>query len=677
MIIASMLVAPVLGLNTIIAGASSETTMDSITFDEEGAKNRPVSKVIKLLKDMHKQMEKEGQEDEEAYDKMKCWCITNDKEKSQSIADAEAQVADLTSKIEKYTALSAQTTTEIKNLNSEKAADIAALAQATALRQKQLTEFNGEEKDMLQSISSLTSANTILAKKKGAMVQMPKSVQHLMEKHQSLLSSIMTHSQRNAVTALIQAPGYAKQGGEIFGILSQMKETFETNLATTQTEEASNQKAFDGLKAAKEGEIQAGQDMLDEKTKLLADTDESNAQAAQDKVNTKNALSSDGEFLAALKEKCTLTDSEWAERQKTRGQEMGAVQKALGVLTNDDAHDLLSKSLGFVQTDSSLHSDRRMQASKIIEAVAEKTQNPKLAILAVSVKINAFVKVKKAIDGMVVALMREKDDEIKHKDFCLEEFQSNELKTEKKLRGKKDEVVEIKGLSIGIASLQGQVKKLRAEIAELNKQLKIQGEDREKDNKAFQLTVTDQRATQKLLKSALSALGGFYKKEAAAAAMMQQAQLATGGPPPPPGFDSYKKNSAAGGVTSMLQQIINDAKALEAEAIRAEQEGQKTYEATVIQTNTAIEAKNASILDKSSVMLDKQGLESTDQKDLAAINLELEQLATQKADLHVSCDYVMKNFDIRQQARDEEVDALKQAKSILSGAKFDAFLQGR
>jgi len=310
MIVAAMLLAPVLGVNVIITGASSETTMDSITFDEEGAKNRPVSKVIKLLHDMLKQMEKEGQEDEEAYDKMKCWCITNDKEKSQSIADAEAHVEDLTSKIEKYTSLSAQTSTEISNLDSEKAADMLALDHATALRQKQLTEFNAEEKDMLQSVSSLTSAVTILAKKKGAMVQMPRSVQNLMEKHQSLLSGIMTHSQRTAVTALIQAPGYAKQGGEIFGILGQMKETFETNLATTQQEESSNQKAYDELKAAKEGEIQAGQDMLDEKTKLLADTDENNAQAAQDKVNTKKILSSDKEFLAALKEKCTLNDSE-------------------------------------------------------------------------------------------------------------------------------------------------------------------------------------------------------------------------------------------------------------------------------------------------------------------------------------------------------------------------------
>ncbi len=58
-----------------------------------------------------------------------------------------------------------------------------------------------------------------------------------------------------------------------------------------------------------------------------------------------------------------------------------------------------------------------------------------------------------------------------------------------------------------------------------------------------------------------------------------------------------------------------------------------------------------------------------------ATMLELEQLSNYNAELHQSCDFVMKNFDVRQTARDEEVEALRQAKAILSGAKFEAFLK--
>ena len=58
--------------------------------------------------------------------------------------------------------------------------------------------------------------------------------------------------------------------------------------------------------------------------------------------------------------------------------------------------------------------------------------------------------------------------------------------------------------------------------------------------------------------------------------MVQMQQPA--GPPPPPGFEAYKKNAAAGGVMGMIQQIINDAKAMEAEVIRSEEDAQKAYE---------------------------------------------------------------------------------------------------
>ena len=103
-----------------------------------------------------------AEEDEEIYDKMACWCETNDKEKTKSIADAEAKIEDLTTKIEEYTAASARLGTEIKNLEKEVAANQEALDKATAIREKQLAEFNAEEKDLLQSISALKSAVVVL-----------------------------------------------------------------------------------------------------------------------------------------------------------------------------------------------------------------------------------------------------------------------------------------------------------------------------------------------------------------------------------------------------------------------------------------------------------------------------------------------------------------------------------
>merc|ERR1712146_426773 len=272
--------------------------------------------------------------------------------------------------------------------------------------------------------------------------------------------------------------------------------------------------------------------------------------------------------------------------------------------------------------------------------------------------------------GMIAQLLKEKADEIKHKDFCVEEFNTNQLQTEKKDREKEDLIALIEDLEMTIKTLTAEIDTLKSEIGEMQVQMKRAGEDREKENKEFQATVADQRATQKLLTAALNILKGFYEKKEAA--LLQQEPA---GPPPPPGFKEYKKNAAAGGVMGMIQQIINDAKAMEAEVIRSEEDAQKAYEDFVKETNASIEAKSKDIVNKSESKAKAEADLVEAKKDKEAVMLELEQLANYKAELHSSCDFVMKNFEIRQTARDEEIEALKQAKAILSGAKFEAFLQ--
>merc|ERR1719273_1861968 len=504
--------------------------------------------------------------------------------------------------------------------------------------------------------------------------------------HSDLLRGVITPSQKKTIAAFIQAPqdyfdakptfkqSYAPQSGEIFGILTQMLETFEANLSQSQKEEMENQKAYEDLKAAKEAEIAAGQEQIDKKTGELADTDEKNAQAKEDIEDTKKSLSADEEFLMMLKEKCAMTDKEWEERQKTRQLEMEAVSKALAVLSGDDAHDLFTRTFNpaLAQTGVTVTSERREQASKLLSRVAKKLNSPRLSALAYRVRLDAFTRVKKAIDDMIAQLMKEKADEIKHKDFCVDEFNTNQLQTEKKEREKADLIAKIEGLEMTIKSLTEAIEKLKGEIAEMQVQMKRAGEDREKENKEFQTTVVDQRETQKLLKAALNVLQDFYGKKAA---LLQQHKQEPAGPPPPPGFEAYKKNAASGGVMDMISQIISDAKAMEAEAIRSEEDAQKAYEDFVKETNASIEAKSKEIVNKSDEKAKAEGelVETKEAKE--AVMLELEQLSNYDAELHQSCDFIMKNFDIRQTARDEEIEALKQAKAILSGAKFEEFLQ--
>merc|ERR1719352_449140 len=106
----------------------------------------------------------------------------------------------------------------------------------------------------------------------------------------------------------------------------------------------------------------------------------------------------------------------------------------------------------------------------------------------------------------------------------------------------------------------------------------------------------------------------------------------------------------------MIQQIINDAKAMEAEAVRAEEDAQKAYEDFVKETNASIEAKSKDIVNKSEEKAQAEADLVETEEAHEAVMLELEQLSNYKGQLHESCDFVLKNFDVRQTARDEEIE---------------------
>merc|ERR1719313_1883700 len=412
---------------------SASSSLESLNLNmEDGA--TPVAKVVALLKDMQKTLEKEAEEDEVTYDKMVCWCNTNDKEKTKSIKIAENRIAELTHSIEEGTATSARLNTEIAHLKKEVAANTNALDKASAMRTKELAEFVAEEKDLLQSINALKNAIAVLAKHHGGaallqtstsqLYQVATIMQHEMHKNAAVLEGVLTHTQKKKVESFAQdQSNYAPQSGEIFGILKAMKESFEQNLANSQKEESKGIEDFGNLKASKEEEIAAGSEQADTKTQELANTDEQLAQDKTDLDDTEAGLSADEKFLANLKETCAMLDAEYEQRVKERNLEIEAVAKALEILTSDEAHDLFTKSLGseeeapaLVQKASARNSKRRKDASKLLMEVARKTNNPRLSALAVSVRLDAFKRVIKAIDDMIAELMEEKKDEIKDRE---------------------------------------------------------------------------------------------------------------------------------------------------------------------------------------------------------------------------------------------------------------------
>merc|ERR1719162_77733 len=343
-----------------------------------------------------------------------------------------------------------------------------------------------------------------------------------------------------------------------------------------------------------------------------------------------------------------------------------AVSEALEILTDDDARDLMSKST-FVQTSMHVSSNVRERAASLLKKVAQRTGSPQLSALALTMKSDVFGKIKESIDLMIAQLKKEMKEEVEKKDWCRDELHKSDMDMTAKYEEKEDAEATIASLEALISTLNDEIAAAEAAIKQTQIDIKQASENRQKANSEFQTTVSDQRATQQILAKAMDKLKGFYSKKASLLQAGRQAPDLVGAAPPGE-FQPYKKKGGAGGVMGMIENIINESKHVEDESRAAEQEAQSGYEQFMVDSGNAIKALQAEITDKQARVASADGDLVRAKEDLASVAGDLEDLNQYSKELHSECDYITHNFETRQQARTDEVEALDQAKAVLSGA---------
>jgi len=717
----------------------------------------PVKRVVSLLAKMRAELQAETDKESEMYDKMVCWCETNEKEKTQAIVDAEAKIAELQAEIEERSAGFGKVSTEIEALKKQIAEDTASLKTAVSLRDNEQGEAMAEEKENVQAITNLKNAIAVLSRHQGeSLAQMDapllsglKVVLHdVAAKHEEMLArsdshtaflaigskdkksnnavstsqallkalegagartentlplkfaeSILKRESKKSTSSFLQAKterqptgmsSYSTRSDSIYGILKQMLEEFEGELATTQKDEALSAESGAEMQKAKAEQIKIGKEKLDEMEVAHSGNVKALSDAKENYELTRKQRSADVEFLRKLKLTCNDLDAQWEKRSKTRAAETLAVTETITILTEDDNREQLVKSgaaMAFLQV--SEHASARALRSKVAQVLRQASQAPafdaedlladwkgrrshslvgvsspraQLSTLAVSVQLDSFTKVKEMMDKLVAELKKQQEEEVTFKAYCTKELNENEKATYDKNEEKED-------LEAKIDQLDALLKKLAEEIAEAQTQtvqteteIKSASEAREKENAEFQTVIADQRAMQEILKKALARLDDFYTKGKGKGGGVYLQQE------PPVKFNSYKENAGSSPVMSLLEQIIGDSVTLETEAIAAETKAQSDYEAMVKDSNDIIADLAESITSKTkgaaAATMEKSESAS---EHLSAVG-ELDSLSAYEADLHGQCDFVLKNFDIRQKARLQEMEAIQAAKGILSGA---------
>jgi len=246
-----------------------------------------------------------------------------------------------------------------------------------------------------------------------------------------------------------------------------------------------------------------------------------------------------------------------------------------------------------------------------------------------------------------------------------------------------------------VATLTDEIAALKQGIEDLDKQVEEATVNRKEENEDYQALMAQDTAAKELIEMAKNRMNKFYnpsmynappkrelsmeEKMGYGASFVQIRMHSSGAPPPPPEtFGAYsKKSEESNGVIGMMDAMVADLDKEMQEAELEEKDGQEDYEDMMKDAAEKRVLDSKSITEKEGVKAEEEAnVEKNGQERLAKMK---EAMATVNVieGLHKDCDWLLKNYEVRKEARSGEVDALKKAKAVLSGADYALIQQAR
>jgi len=277
----------------------------------------------------------------------------------------------------------------------------------------------------------------------------------------------------------------------------------------------------------------------------------------------------------------------------------------------------------------------------------------------------------------VKTLKQEQVEDDNKKEYCNRQLDTTDDQRKGLGQDVSDFEVSIDETEERISLLAEEIKTISGEIKDLDKSVTEATEQRKKEHEAFVDLMSSNTGAKKLIQFAINRLQKFYNPKLHVPEQTELQQIessddsAVAPPPPPAGVGPYsKKGEEANGVVSMMTLLIKDLDKEMTEAETGEKDAQSDFERAMHDAGEkrATDAKTlgdkkSSKADLDAFLTNQKESRSSAVKELAATNKVI-------ASLHAECDWLVQYFDVRKEARASEVDALGNAKAVLSGADY-------
>jgi len=682
----------------------------------------PIRKVVNMLQMMQQKVVAEGKLQEEAYEKFMCYCKNSGGDLSGSIQAAQNKIEELTASIKGGTEKKRQTKADLEEHVGSRDDAKDTMKKATAMRQKEAAAYAKEEAESNANIAALDKAITAVSKGMGGSFLQTRDAG--LVRSFAMEKADLPDGTREELLAFLSGgheSRYAPQSGEIVGILKTMHDEMSAGLADATTEEKGAIQNYDALIAAKQKEVATLQKQIEEEMARVGRLGVKIAGEENDLEDTSEALSEDQKFQLELKTSCNTKTTDWELIKKTRSEELTALAETIKVLNDDDALDLFKKalpsaSMSLAQLQVSRSASGKRALAFIISARAAAKRGrvavqPELDFLALALsgKKVGFAKVITMIDKMLSNLKQEQTEDDNLKSYCEESFDKADDKRKGLENSISDSETAIEEMKGEFAQLTDEIAQLEAGVKALDKSVAEATELRKAENADYKQLMSDDATAKELLLFAKNRLNKFYnpklykpppKREltseeritvnmggevttpapggiagtgigASLVQVIAHHQHKEAPPPPPETFGPYsKKNAEGNGVVAMVDLLVKDLDAQMQEADVSEKNSQEEYEVMMKESASKRAADSKSITDKSAEKASTEESLQAEQDSKAGATTEHMNTMKYISALHGECDFLVKYFEVRKQARSDEMESLSNAKAVLSGANY-------
>jgi hypothetical protein len=667
------------------------------TGSAESVGANPIRKVVTLMQNMQKEIEAEGAKEKELFEKFMCYCSGGTASLKKGIADAAAAMEELSAKIKSEEAEKTQIAQDLIDHKKDREGAASDIEESTVLRNKEAAAYAEFKADSEANIAAMGKAIPALEKGMGgaALLQLPgvSSLKKIVENYPKMDSM----DRRTAMAFLEDSSESTGASDQIVGILKAMKDDMEAELKDAVAEEEKSIAGYGDLKASKEKEIEMATEAVETKMARAGELAVAVVQSKDALDDTTEEKADSEKFMATLESECATKEKEMAERASLRAQEVAAISEAIGILNDDDALDVFKKAMpsAFVQTTFLQKTDgkssRAQKAKAILAGVAAKAKNVNMNLMFFTLgsKLKSkgrggFDDVVKMIDDMVVLLGKQQAEDAKQQTYCEDEFEkaADEDAAAKTKLAQTDAALSEQTDTIG--TLMEEIAALTSGIAALDKSVADATEQRKEEHAMYVEQMQMNEAALGLVEKAKNRMQKFYNptlyKAAPKTENTMEEKIIEAGTfvqlkvevPPAPEMPSglLQKNQKSAGVIGMMDTIIkdlgNDMKDMEYE----EKTAQKDYAELMADSQATRAGDSKALTGKASSKAEVEAQLMATKETRGATATDLKQIATVISDLHAACDFIMQNFDLRKEARTNEIEGLKNAKAVLSGASF-------